>query len=246
MNSIKTAILGLLLATGILSSGCATTEPSRADILVKHLNTSSSENMAARMELKELGNEAVPSLLREMDRSASHLRDENNALAAVRAMRVVRGIDTAAALPACRRILTEEYLPPKTKYDCALLNEALEVLYDQFDTREARDIFCEFVASGPSRYARKIREARHWENAVYIPRVQVDVLRGLRMLASSRDRRATDALASFIAGTDIGSLRRTYYHRLSENGYGITESATGSTARELAILARKNEKNQGQ
>ncbi len=228
-----TALLALLI------TGCATTEPSRADLLVIDLNRSSSKNMAARVELKELGHEAVPSLLKQIDHSASYLRVEANALAAMRAMRVLREINTSSVLPVCRRVLNEEYLAPTSKYDCALLNEALETLYDQFTSAEARDIFYEFISGGPSRYTRKIRHARHWDTSIYTPRVQVDVVRGLRLLASKKDDRAAAAMASFITSTDIGSLRRTYYHRLAENGFVITEAATGGTVGEMRTVTKE-------
>lgn len=229
--------MGLFAA--LVLAGCASTRvaPSVYDAHIRKLNASTAENREARKQLKAAGADAIPRLLQEVDRSASYLRNPGNSLAAMRALRVLRDIETPKALPACRRLLTDEYFPPKSKQEAALLNEALEVVYDNFKEAEARDIFYEFISGDSSRYVRRIRKAQHWGPAVYRPRVEVDVVRGIRLMVNVKDDRAGDALASFLKSIDIGSLRRTYYHRLAENGYVITEAATGKAGNALQGLS---------
>ena len=236
-KALITAALSLCLLQVL---GCATSlQKTEMDILVRDLNSSSSANREARMRIKQLRTNVIPRLLQETDHPASALRSSKNSLSAMRALRVLRELGAPETLEFCRRLLTEEYFPPTTKYDAALLNEALETVYDQFSATEARDIFVSYVSRDASRYARYIRRSQHWGPAVYIPRVEVDVVRGLRLLIGQKDPRAADALAAFLKHIDTKSLSKTYYHRLAENGFTVTEAATSASRAQLTKLNTK-------
>jgi hypothetical protein len=237
----------LVIALALGFSGCATTPESgvsqeKLDCLVKQLNTSSMQNRMARTVLVSMGEKAVPRLIKEADLRATDLQDEGKSLKAMRAMRVLREIKTPRVLPVCRRILLKRYLRPTLKHDAALLNETLACVYDQFDRKEARDLYVDFMTDDSRRYMKETRDVKHWAAPRYSQRVEVDVVRGLHLMVKHGDKRAKVVLVAFLHSMAVDSMSKTYFHRLAENGFTITEQTfTERSSNIRALLGHKKE-----
>ncbi len=211
----------------------------RAHRLIARLNHSSMENRLARKKLLGIGEEAVPALMRTIDIKTRKLRSRDNAMKAARALRVLREINSDQTLQACELVLNKKHLSPSSRHVAGLISEALACTYENFEKQQARDIFYTFVTEDPDRYLKKIREVQHWGPAYYRKRVEVDVLRGLRLMVATDDPRTKETLITFLDAVTLKSMDKTYFYRLAENGYSITQETTSEPEEKVRELLRK-------
>lgn len=204
--------------------------------LIARLNDSSMENRMARRKLLKKGKQAVPALMGTINIETQKLRSRDKALQAARSLRVLREMETDRTLHACKKILILKELTPSSRHVAALINEALACVYESFERQEARDIFYSFVTEEPGRYLKRVRRVQHWGPAYYQKRVEVDVLRGLRLMVASDDPRTKKALITFLDAVTLGSMDKTYFYRLAENGYSLTQETTSEPAEKVRDL----------
>lgn len=233
---------GCLLAVSV---GCMSPQlavDAGVEALIDQLHRSALDNRVARASLVKMKSRAAPHLVQHLDVSAYRLRRGDSALEAARLLRVLREMESPAALPVCERILLHLYIRPSNKEGAAVLNEAIGCVYALFPRKKARDIYYRFVTGDARQYLKAERDVQHWGTGSTMDRLAVDVLTGFSLMVAAGDQRIQSALTAFLESISGGALQRMYFHQLAENGYSVTELTTAKDRAELEKLVEPQEK----
>jgi hypothetical protein len=240
---MRTLYCMILMVACCVASGCAVSGPKLHPVttgasggahsfgmLLADLNDSKQANAQARAELVALGEASLPHLLWDIDlRNADYL-DDKRLDRATRALRVVREMRSPVAIEACHWLLLEAEIDVNGISTDALYSEAIGYLGDQFDQREARETYLEFVRDCPEKYIIGTFVKKHWRAGRRVDLLRVDVLCNVLLLSDNHDEtfksKEHDAMFEDVLIALVGEMAQPTYggsavHRLGKNGFTL-------------------------
>ncbi|MBC8453773.1 hypothetical protein H8D64_01815 [PVC group bacterium] len=243
-------VIGMLMVI----SGCTTDlkrqnngllpEDVNIEELINSLNASSSEALIARRSLLRQGTRAIYHLVREVNfaNNTSNIRHKN--MRAARALRMLRIMETPAAVGVCRRLLLSDKQLTPTDSRNALLTEAVAYISENFSIKDARDTYISFLKEHKNKYMGKKYLREHWQTGWNADVFRVDVTYGVPFFVKHEDARLKDVLISLLTIVRTPTYRGSAVWRLSENGYSLVvdplDASEGSKWAGTLINALKN------
>ena len=224
----------MLLVSFVISglvSGCATglrhqnhdllAEEVNIEDLINDLNASPSEALIARSSLLRHKKRSIYHLVREVNfaNNTSNIRHKN--MRAARALRVLRIIETPAAVGVCRQLLLSDKQHTPTDSRNALLTEAVAYISENFSLKDARDTYISFLKEHKDKYMGKKYLRKHWQTGWNADVFRVDVTYGVPYFVKFEDRRLKDVLISLLTIVRTPTYRGSAVWRLSGDGYSL-------------------------
>ncbi len=186
MNNIISKLI-IIIATLLIANTLHAASKYEIQKLIVELNGHGNACKIARERLIEIGTEAVPSLLREVEKCFDNSLESTRFVPKV--IRVLKSINSPEAINICKKILLQ-YDPPFDRghigYANIVRNEALSCLYGLFNNSECRDLYVKIVTKRPDLY--------YFDNKQLL----LDIFPGIPLLIKYHDDRVEDVLIHWI------------------------------------------------